>query len=412
MDYFSSLDSSSLDPDTPTLFELLSAKELDDLINPSIRFIVSFYAQRHPRYLLRLATKFDEIYAVLMGIVEYYHLKNWNASFTEKFYGLKRTNVLNTSALRSHRAVPDLVEERRRLTKRQVIGSLALLIAVPYIREKLDVKYERMKAQSLINDIDEQRRNMQNSERAITLAERTNFEINYWFFKLYPYTKGAYHLATLLFYLGYLFGKTSSHSVSDFLLGMKYSRLSGYDYMLDDQRARALELGPKEEDDDVPMLGQIVNFFTTRRGLETLRNSTLSGLSYALPTSMFMLKFLEWWSGSELAHRLAAKSRGGGLADDSLPIPRTEADEVTAKDADQGRMRDSSLCPLCGEKITNPTAIETGVVYCYTCIFRHLEGADRETGGHCPVTGQRLLQCSYSVEKESWEVGGLRRIMV
>jgi peroxin-12 len=108
MDYFSSLSASSLDPDIPTLFELLSAHQLNDLISPSIRYILTFYAQRNPQYLLRLANKYDELYAVLMGLVEYYHLKKWNSSFTEKFYGIKRSRVLNTPALRTRSAVsPD-----------------------------------------------------------------------------------------------------------------------------------------------------------------------------------------------------------------------------------------------------------------------------------------------------------------
>jgi len=77
---------------------------------------------------------------------------------------------------------------------------------------------------------------------------------------------------------------------------------------------------------------------------------------------------------------------------------------------------DSALCPICGEEIATPTACQTGVVYCYSCIYRWVDGvhpkqesfmkdkADRwESGkGRCAVTGRRVL-------------GGtecLRRIMV
>lgn len=421
MDYFSSLNASALDPDTPTLFELLSAKELDDLISPSLRFLVSFYAQRHPRYLLRAANRFDEIYAVGMGLVEYYHLKNWNASFTEKFYGLKRTNVLNTAALRAQYAVPDLVEQRRRLTKKQVWGSLVMLIAVPYVKEKLDARFERLKGQALVRNMERERERVW-QDRSVTVAAKLRFETDYWFYKIYPLATSAHHLATLLFYLGFLFGKTSSHSVSDYLLHLKFSRLGNYDYVLNDQRGQlnmtTTPGGDGESDPDVPMIGKIVNFFTTTRGVNTVQSSALTGLSYALPTSMFLLKFLEWWSGSDSAQRLLSKSRN--VLDGDLPTPQhlpeemgeSESSEKSEHEMQTHKVRDTSLCPLCGDPVTNPTVIESGITFCYPCIYKHLENGDKETGGHCPVTGQRLLQCRYSEETGDWDVGGLRRLMI
>lgn len=424
MDYFSSLNASALDPDTPTLFELLSAKELDDLIAPSIRYIITFYAQRHPRYLLRVANRFSEIYALAMGLVEYYHLKNWNSSFTEKFYGLKRTNLLNTSALRAQLAVPDLVEQRRRLKRRQIWGSLALLVAVPYVKDKLDIRYERLKGQALVKDMDQERERIRR-DRSVSVKDKLVFEIDYWFYKIYPLATSAHHLATLLFYLGFLFGRTTSHSVSDYLLGIKFSRMTNFDYQLDDERNRPkLPPGFGGEDEDVPLLAKIVNMFT-RQGLQTVQSSVLSTLSYALPTSMFLLKFLEWWSNSDLAHRLVSKSRGG--LDDNLPTPKklpeledvenTKVDEKSSTAAPDSSkpaalVRDSGLCPLCGDPITNVTVIESGIAFCYPCIYKHLDSADRETGGRCPVTGQRLLQCRYQEDTGEWEIGGLRRIMI
>lgn len=420
MDYFSSLNASALDPDTPTLFELLSAKELDDLISPSIRYIITFYAQRHPRYLLRVANRFDEIYGLAMGLVEYYHLKYWNSSFTEKFYGLKRTNLLNTPALRAQFATPNLVEQRRRLTRKQIWGSLVMIVAVPYVKEKLDVRYERLKGQALVKDMDRERQRIQ-GDRSVDLKTKMLFEIDYWFYKIYPLATSAHHLATLLFYLGFLFGRTTSHSVSDYLLGIKFSRMSNFDYQLDDERNRPpMTTGGGEDASDEPMIAKVVNFFTTKQGLNVVQSSALSVLSYALPTSMFLLKFLEWWSGSDLAHRLASKSRGA--LDDNLPTPkslpemedkkRQVVDEKAKVHKSVSLVRDTSLCPICGERITNPTVIESGITFCYPCIYKHLENSDRETGGHCPVTGQRLLQCRFQEETSEWEIGGLRRLMI
>jgi len=78
--------------------------------------------------------------------------------------------------------------------------------------------------------------------------------------------------------------------------------------------------------------------------------------------------------------------------------------------------QDSSACPICQDEIVTPTACQTGVVYCYTCIHRWLEGTherqekfmeDRagkwESGqGRCAVTGRRVLGGT----------DGLRRIMI
>lgn len=77
---------------------------------------------------------------------------------------------------------------------------------------------------------------------------------------------------------------------------------------------------------------------------------------------------------------------------------------------------DSALCPICEDDIVTPTACQTGVVYCYSCIHKWLEGMHAkqeafmeervgkwESGvGRCAVTGKRVLGGTE----------GLRRIMV
>ena len=62
---------------------------------------------------------------------------------------------------------------------------------------------------------------------------------------------------------------------------------------------------------------------------------------------------------------------------------------------------DSKNCPICKEEIANPTATQTGYVFCYVCVFKWVgEGGEGE--GRCPVTGVKLLG----------GVEGLRRLMV
>lgn len=471
MDYFSSLNASTLDPDTPTLFEIFSSKELDDLIGPCIRYILTFYAQRHPRYLLRVATKFDEIFAVLKLIVEYHHLKNWNSTFTDKFYGLKKTRVLNENLTLlkarqqqvggSEEAV-NLVEKTKRLSKYQIYGSLFIAVVWPYLKEKMDIKYEQLKARSLVRNMDLEYKRIMEPESVsgesedqqyqrpkISRKEKFYFLKDYWFYKLYPIVNSGHAAISLMFFLFYMFSKTSAHSLSDWILGVKYSRMSNFDYMLADERENQGKILPpltgnndEDQDDDTPLIGKVINrlFLDPKRifSLDNIKKYPLAALSYALPTSMFLLKFLEWWSSSDFAQKLVSKTGRSAILDGNLPIPKKHQESLeTVKEEDKDEQEDekrigfgdekiqevsketktqlkrnSILCPLCAEPITNPTAIETGVVFCYTCIYKHLESCDEETGGYCPVTGTRLLQCKYNPELEQWDIGGLRRLVV
>ncbi|CAG8823898.1 22266_t:CDS:2, partial [Racocetra persica] len=40
-----------------------------------------------------------------------------------------------------------------------------------------------------------------------------------------------------------------------------------------------------------------------------------------------------------------------------------------------------NICPLCVSQLMNPTAIPSGYVFCYTCIFHYVEEFNR-----CPIT--------------------------
>ena len=185
----------------------------------------------------------------------------------------------------------------------------------------------------------------------------------------------------------------------------------------------------------------IRSFFSPRE----LGSKALSSLSIALPMSIFALKFLEWWYQSDFAKQLSRK------ATESIDLPPpivsmlglkpkpgkknadTQNDDAATKDEPSAKNapiatpsllpiftvpfpEDSALCPICEGDVVTPTACQTGIVYCYTCIHRWLEGnhdkqeefmKDRqgawESGvGRCAVTGKRVLGGTE----------GLRRIMV
>lgn len=374
MDYYSSLDPNALDPDNPTIFEILSARQLQDLVSPSLRYILVHYAQRNPQYLLKIVNKYDELYALLMLVVEYNHLKNWNSSFTEKFYGLKRSRTLQVNPLNTKLHAPQVLYPQSKLSKRQIYASLFFLVAVPYMKEKLDARYDILKGRYAFRSIEEARQNLYDDPTAST-ADKVRFEVDRIIYNVYPIVTSASSLVTLAFYLGYLFSKTTATGPADLLIGFKYTRFNQFDYREEERRKLA---------------GLGTNFGRVR--------SAITGtLSYALPTSMFLLKFLEWWSQSEFAHQLSKNGRNSG--DEDLPEPEKPAHVAS----------EEGSCPLCSKTMENPTAIETGVVFCYRCIFDYLQDGDEKTGGHCPVTGQRLLLCRW--KDGIWEVGGLRRLV-
>jgi len=72
------------DPLKPSLFELIAQEQLKDLLQPSLKYVLAVFAQRYPRYLLRIVNGHEEFYAAIMFIVERHYLKKHNASFSEK----------------------------------------------------------------------------------------------------------------------------------------------------------------------------------------------------------------------------------------------------------------------------------------------------------------------------------------
>jgi len=80
------------DPLKPSLFELVSQEQLRDLLQPALKYVLSVrtddyhspakyvhlfqvFAQRYPRYLLRIVNRHEEFYALVMLYVERHYLR-------------------------------------------------------------------------------------------------------------------------------------------------------------------------------------------------------------------------------------------------------------------------------------------------------------------------------------------------
>lgn len=417
---------SPLDEQKPSLFELLSEQELSALLPPTIRYFLTLATHRYPRYLLRALNSFDELYALCSLVIERHYLRTRGGGFTENFYGLKRERSLAAEIPRTNIGAPDVVKDTLKLTSGDVWRNLAVMVGVPYLKRKLDEGYQVNAPRALLGIA--YTRMPDNP----TWKDRITHYYRWFLLKVYPSVNAAYYFAVLAFNLAYLFDNAKYHDPFMWLIGTRVRRMTQADL-------RAVE-----------KLSQKAGEAGAKPGLRTLLTSprrlgsaALSSLSVALPMSIFALKFLEWWHASDFAKQLSRKAAEGV----ELPPPvipdvlrrkyggkkpgekkEEEGDgEPKAEDAPVATPsllpiltvptpEDSAMCPICEGEVATATACQTGIVYCYTCIHRWIEGehprqeefmAEREgkweSGkGRCAVTGRRVLGGT----------DGLRRIMI
>lgn len=416
----------TFDDQKPSLFEVLSEQQLNALLPPTLRYLLTVATHRYPRYLLRILNSFDELYAAAMLLIERHYLRTRGGSFTENFYGLKREKGLHAEIPRASMASPTLVRETLKLTTKDVWKNLLVLVGIPYLKRKLDESYEVNAPRALLGAA--YTRMPDNP----TLRDRFLYYYRWFLRNIYPSVNAGYYFAMLAFNLAYLFDGSKYHSPLMWLIGTRVRRMTAADYDAIEALSSVAEKGHR------PGRG---SFLSPRE----LGPRILSSLSILLPTSIFALKFLEWWYQSDFAKQLSRK------ATESIDLPppvisglkkgldKRKKEKKTEKVTEQGERvpsaedspiatpsllpiftvafpSDSSLCPICQDDIVTPTACQTGVVYCYSCIHKWLEGMhpkqeafmeDREgkweSGqGRCAVTGKRVLGGTE----------GLRRIMV
>lgn len=450
MEYYSSLDASQLDSETPTLFELISSNQLESLLSPSLRYILVHYAQRHPNYLLRITNRFDELNLLLRLFVEWYFFKYWQGSFTENFYGLKRVsqtplskNKYNVGKLTQ--LVPSMIEERRKLSHLQTFISIFEITGVSYLLEKLGYQYELLYSKFITNQL--------NELNASNAYEARKIWIQKLFVKVYPYLQSFWRGANLITTLMYMSGASKSPSLLTFLFKINYSRLNQYDYTKNEPRLHSAK--DKSASRIAPPSGiESLLRAITRYMLRPSWRTTKYLLGTFFPLAIFTLKFLEWWSNSDFAQKVA-KSQGNAL-EDYIPSPAalTKLNELESKPKKMYVL--DGKCPLCKEELLNPAIIETGYVFCYICIHNYLRdsnklvadhrrteseseseddedddvgekdgGADEKKvkssrgqsvndtskGGRCPITGRKLLGCKWNELTGEFEVDGIRRLI-
>lgn len=367
-----------------------------------------------------------------MLVVERHYLKTHGGGFTENFYGLKREKALSVGEIpRANIGAPAHVREALKLSESDVWKNLAVMVGIPYLKRKLDESYEINAPRALLGST------YTRLPPNPTIRQRILHYYRWFLRHVYPSVNAAYYFAVLVFNIAYLFDNSRFHNPFLWMIGTRMRRLGPEDYKaiaaLSESKAGAKggNLG-------------VNSVFSPR----ILGDKVLESLKILLPTSIFALKFLEWWHASDFARQLSRKAAEGielpppvvsGLSTLSKRFgPKGEKKTSAASEENDNEDRelqkppiaassllpiytvptpeDSCLCPICEQEVTTATACQTGFVFCYACIHRWVEGShDKqedfmkgregkwENGkGRCAVTGRRVLGGTE----------GLRRIMI
>ncbi|KAI4454578.1 peroxisome assembly protein 12 peroxin-12 [Holotrichia oblita] len=124
----------------PSIFEIIAQNSLNTTLQPAFQRIIEFLAESNSKYFEWVIKYNDEAFLIFNGILQYYYLRNHDASFSEYFYGLQRISIKN---------IP--------LSKQQKHLSLVFLIVLPYIKQKLNRKLDVYKLENaeglLLNDL-------------------------------------------------------------------------------------------------------------------------------------------------------------------------------------------------------------------------------------------------------------------
>jgi len=301
--------------------------------------------------------------------VEHYYLNTCDSTLAESFYGLKRVRLLPSSP--SVKGEGKDTKDTAPLQDVDRQRALLFMVGVPYVKNRLDNFYIRLSGNIPDNDdlaLSQQEINeIMDAHQVpprLTPMERL-------FVKIYPWFHALYEGLSFLYQLRYLFEFSSHFSPWLHLIRQKIVRLSMEDLM-------------KQGSMKLPNLPQGAGFWD-KFWFNFSRISSIIGrsLQFFVVLVIFLFRFFEWWYSP--TNRMRTNIR-------RLPVPPPPP---PTKRANQGLElpADKTLCPICLHTRDAPACSPSGFVFCYRCIFNHIQ-----TNGKCPVT---LLPC---------QVGQIRKI--
>ncbi|ORY34562.1 Pex12 amino terminal region-domain-containing protein [Naematelia encephala] len=360
----------------PSTFELLAQEQLRDLLHPVVRYILTYFAQRYPRYLLRVLNHHEEFFACLLLLLERHHLKK-HSNLSDHFYQLRLVpnGKLPTPRLDALGASPG----QRRISRRQRWGMLLLLVGLPYVRARAQDYYEQLGG---------------NADPDVALEEPPGVAVSASrrvFKSLYPYVNLGFDLTLLGYDLAYLFEKTDYYRPWHRLLGLHVERRG---------------TGVTSES----------------------KSGILANFPPLLPPLLLLLKLSQWWYSASSPRTISALTAdkssvaevhakiipprplailpsSGLLPLTPPPTPPAEngwdpVASTTQKRQEYTIIKDGyGKCPLCGKSWQNPAVLPSGWVVCWRCGWEAVEGEEsddeaeeevdgiRTRRGRCPITG-------------------------
>ena len=320
------------------------------------------------------------------------------------------------------------MRETLKLSTKDIWSNLAIMIGLPYIKRKLDESYDIHAPSARILGLSYNRETLPHNA---TGRQKILHYYKWSLRNVYPSINAAYYFSILAFSLRYLFHNSRYSSPFLWMIGTRIRRMGEADH-----RAIALakQLTPSAASGFSARPGQGNSIFNLAAITGIVYPRLLSSLKALLPTSIFALKFLEWWHASDFARQLSRKAAenlelpppiiSGSLKTRMLDFSTSEAEPRSAKNlhpstntvslsssirpllsppssthnsptlnssrtpppisslshlpiltVPQPTPPTSPYCPICLSTIENPTAAQTGYVFCYSCIFKWVDGS-------------------------------------
>ena len=264
----------------PTYFELYASSSLISSIKPAFIYGLNYISNKFN--MSNISIYNNEIFYILLYLLENHYLNTYNASFEENFYNLKRVSLDNYN--KNWKLIKDpIFNENNKLEKIAKIEyqrykneaiklnefplniidknkALFTLVMIPYLKGLLDDYYNTLidpNLEHVNNDLD----NIPGSIKYI----RKGFKLSY------PYIHALYELTNFIYQLMYLFENSKFFSPLYHLLNQRVKRMTTYD-MIMSQRP-------------------VVHTSTTSKVLYYLAEYAKWGILL----SLFGFRFYEWW---------------------------------------------------------------------------------------------------------------------
>lgn len=410
------------DPNKPTFFEMSMIKRMMESLRPAFDHSLAICAS-HSEVVLTIAPWGDEIYYTILGLIQSHYLCNYDGSFAEYFFNLKRAlappvsigslgvyrvnTVVRMAEIKKNTGRTNLFRVSPMRNKDKLM-SVIFLVFFPYIATKLRKQYEMLTpTESSPGDAHNYRSGRSYlpwwnwrlawstssphggiCKALYACVQRMCFYSSYRWGRImrwaFPICSTIQELTSLAFQTSFLFGYSRYFSLLSWCSGIIVCRQT------------------------------LADMKSNIRKAETSRNAAgwngtigriAAGLRVSLLLSFVTFKFVEWWFSNNVEERLRAQRRSayGKIAGVPPPIAPKIGGDVDGKvfmvdEVEGGPMReigspavieaprDVSSCAICNRRRRNDAMSSSGFLFCYPCIHAYAKRY-----GKCPLTS---LSCT------------------